>query len=399
MLGDVDEAVKVALPILEDLFKMPARGPPEGSPQWISTMKSNPHLITFRLMDEYFELMRAKIKWEESNTAKDDGSPTLTPKEKQWVDKGIWTKYEKKKRAEVLKETTRLMEHHANFKYLRAGGVTYALRRMRDNNVYPLKMNPKYMPCGPDKKRLSWNNLSKCRRMFRAYYCSAEGVLMTQDKAREILIYIFYGTAKYLKKAVPCLAVLHKKLVTGMHRFTVEHKVRHNFRKFIDLIETRPELKRFLTDKGKGSPPVELLVAVEAGLRMTAKDKYAMGTFAYVSKDHYFKVELWRKREAFIGACRLVLGCGNYLKYISYRWDDYIMRGRLTKTFLARHWKITNGESDALSTHFVDNFGDSQMLLRHYPTTPREKKTKSKKQQAKPTRIYDSEEEEWKDLE
>ena len=400
LLGDVEEAVKVALPILEDLFKMPARGPPEGSPQWISTMKSNPHLITFQMMDDYFELMRAQIKWEESNSLNGDGYPMLTPKEKQLVAKGKWPKYAKKPRATVMKETRRCMSHHANFKFMRTGGVTYAFGRMRENNVTPLKMNPKFMPVSADGQRLSWNNYSKCLRMFRAYYCNAAGIHMTQDMARELLIYAFYGKAKYLKSYKPCLAVLHKKLVTGMHRFTVEHKVRHNFGKFVDLIEHQPELKPFLTDKGQGTPPVELLVAVEAGLRMTAKDKFAMGTTAYNSKDHYHKVELWRKREAYIGACRLVLGCGNYLKYVSYRWDDYIMRGRLTKTFLARHWKITNGESDALSAHFADDFEDSQMIPSHYPPR-RGKKTKPKSntKETQSKRVYDSDEEEWKDLE
>ena len=105
---------------------------------------------------------------------------------------------------------------------------------------------------------------------------------------------------------------------------------------------------------------MEYLIALEAGLRMTAKDKSAMGKFGYSSRENYHKIELWRKREAYIGVCRLILGCGNYLKYVSYRWADYVLRGQLGKTFLARHWRLTNGESDALSSAFPDDFSSSR---------------------------------------
>ena len=256
-LGNCEEATDVVLPILEDLFEMPARGPPEGSPQWLATMKSNPHLITFQMMDKYDELMRAYIKDCEANTGRDDGFPTLLPHEETMLKREEYNhlKYKEVPRSEVLNSTRRLMEQHSNFKFMRAGGVNYSLGRMRNKGVIPYKMNPKYMPeawGGSDGKKI-WSNYSKNLRMFHAHYCYAQGITRTQDLARTLLIYLFYGKAKYLKKYVPCIAVLHKRLVTGMHRFTVEHKTKHNFAKFIDLLERRPKLKKFLTDKGKGT--------------------------------------------------------------------------------------------------------------------------------------------------
>ena len=237
------------------------------------------------------------------------------------------------------------------------------------------------------------------------HYCYAQGITKSQNLARQLELYLFYGKAKLLKKYLPCLQVLHKKIVNGMHRFTVEHKTRHNFAKFIDLIETKPELRPFLTDKGQGEAPLEYLVAVEAGLRMTAKDKFAMGTRAYDSEARYNSVELWRKREAYIGAARVILECKNYLKYVSYRWSDYVMRNRLHKTFMARHWKHTNGESDELKPHFVDNFGNN---VRNYPKrkvsnrrnqNDNQQKDQSENNETKKKRYWDSDDEMWKDME
>ena len=150
-------------------------------------------------------------------------------------------------------------------------------------------------------------------------------------------------------------------------------------------------------DRSTGKPPVELLVAVEAGLRLTAQDKFAMGTRAYESKERYHQIDFWRKRESYNGACRMALECGNYLKYVSYRWSDYVMRARLHKTFLARHWKFTNGESADLDSYFKNNFGDTSQNL--YPTTTSQKRDVSKSGETEARRVWDSDEEEWKDVE
>ena len=148
-----------------------------------------------------------------------------------------------------------------------------------------------------------------------------------------------------------------------------------------------------------GTPPTQYLVAVEAGLRMTSKDKQAMGTFAYSSKEKYHSVDLWRKREAYIGVSRLILGCPNYLKYVSYRWSDYVMRNRLTKTFLARHWKLTNGESNLLDTHFADDFGGHTHTSYKGPAQPASKVIKGKTKEIQSTWYYDSDEDQWKERE
>ena len=107
--------------------------------------------------------------------------------------------------------------------------------------------------------------------------------------------------------------------------------------------EKNPDWKKFLQDKGEGQAPDEYVIAVENGLRSFGSDPNALGKFAMASKQEWHKVEMWRKRECYIAAARHILGLPGYLKYIVFRWSDYISRGAMTKTFETRHQPITNG--------------------------------------------------------
>ena len=106
----------------------------------------------------------------------------------------------------------------------------------------------------------------------------------------------------------------------------------------------RPQYKDYLTDKGAGNPPLEFLVALEQGLREYASvDRAAFGSYANFNFREYTLVELWRKREAYIGLVRYVFAKGNYSKYVNYNWADYTLRLASCKTFEVRHWPYTNG--------------------------------------------------------
>ena len=110
----------------------------------------------------------------------------------------------------------------------------------------------------------------------------------------------------------------------------------------------RPRLTKFVKDKGVDKPPMEYMLAIEQGLRRYSLDKFAFGTFANHTYEEYTAVDIWRKREAYIGVVRYVLGKGNYAKYVNFKWEDYIMRSHLTKTFQVRHAPYTDGTNDEL---------------------------------------------------
>ena len=171
--GDVDAAAKLVLPILEDLFQMPGRGPAEGSPQWISTMQSNPHLITFEMMDKYDSLMRTYLKHCDRISPNDNGYPELKPKEQDMFSQnGRYKspKYKAVPRNNVLKGTRRLMGRHPCFKFMRNGGVLHALARCKDANEFPYKMKPEHMPVdSATMEPLQWCNYSRFIRRFDPY--------------------------------------------------------------------------------------------------------------------------------------------------------------------------------------------------------------------------------------
>ena len=104
-----------------------------------------------------------------------------------------------------------------------------------------------------------------------------------------------------------------------------------------------PEWAAYLDDKGRDEAPLAYLKAVEEGLRSFGKDPAAMGKFAMSSQVNWSQVALWRKRECYIVMCRKFLELGNYRKYVSFLWIDYLTRQAMSKTFVNRHLQYTDG--------------------------------------------------------
>ena len=194
-------------------------------------------------------------------------------------------------------------------------------------------------------------------------FCRSGPVKYAYDQCKK-------GMGKLRKFPMKVLRIIHKKITQERNRFTVAKKIEHRFRGFLKLLRDRsftmsvlpfnnsqliimfalitayrPELKKFLTDRGVGQAPLEYLVALEQGMRAYASaDRAAFGTYAYFNFEEYTGVELWRKREAYTGLVRYVLGCANYSKYVNYNWNDYVLRLKTGKTFMQRHWDITKGK-------------------------------------------------------
>ena len=118
------------------------------------------------------------------------------------------------------------------------------------------------------------------------------------------------------------------------------------------------EWTAFLNDNGDGSPPVEYLMLVEDGLRASSEDIYVMGTKPLRSPEHWGKnVDTWRKIESYIALARFLLGCSQeYKQWDCFRFEDYVQRMSLTKTFDTRHYPLSDGQDDK-------NFGEGSMFF------------------------------------
>ena len=158
-------------------------------------------------------------------------------------------------------------------KYLRAGGVAYAIQQMRDLNEFPVRIH-----ASPDNTlETDWNNFSEILWKFAIHYLASEGLTETSEESRAILVYIFHGeyvfSRRKIKKAVkmtiqvnkPIIHALHFNLTANRSRF-VQH-VEEHFHEFFKVLDDHPEYEKYLDDRGKAVVPRLLLIAVERGVR------------------------------------------------------------------------------------------------------------------------------------
>ena len=175
---------------------------------------------------------------------------------------------------------------------------------------------------------------------------------MSQDMTRQVLLYLCYGSYEDKGKEFPIIRCLHYKTIQGRHRFG--KYVNSHFEKFIQGVKQHPEWTKFFDDLGKGDAPIEYLVLVEIGLRSFGNDIHAMGSRAMDSKERWFAADLWRKREAYIVAIRLIREHLSYPQWDCYKLEDYSERQALHKTFVIRHFPLSNGDSNRLEGHLAD---------------------------------------------
>ena len=189
----------------------------------------------------------------------------------------------------------RATKTHGSLSFLRQHSFNAAITKMKNACLYPVKL----------KGGTMWNNFPQCMYTLHVYYCELEGLARTQQLARKVLLYIFYGTYTEKGKAFPIIRCLHYKIIQGRHRFG--KYVKQHFGKFIEELNNKhPEWKSFFDDLGTGKAPVEYLVLVEQGLRSFGSDIHAMGSNCMKSKKRWFEVPVWRKREAYIALIRSI---------------------------------------------------------------------------------------------
>ena len=86
--------------------------------------------------------------------------------------------------------------HHL-LTFLRALPVQDAVERMKNLNLSPKQVKGRDMPNG-----IAFNNFVQVNNTFCAFYCDAEGLSKTSVLAREVLLFLFYGTYSTKKRYV-----------------------------------------------------------------------------------------------------------------------------------------------------------------------------------------------------
>jgi hypothetical protein len=143
---------------------------------------------------------------------------------------------------------------------------------------------------------------------------------------RQVLLYIFYGTYQTdWGNPAPIVGAIHYDIQNGSYRFcgTVEIA----FKQLLEILRADPKQGELLTDLGEGTASEAYLVAVEAGLRNTAKmrvnifPKNCMASYA-----DWSNVAIWRKRQCYLYFVRHFRKRPSYKKWDHFRWEDFIER-------------------------------------------------------------------------
>ena len=86
--------------------------------------------------------------------------------------------------------------HHL-LSFLRAVPVKEAVEIMKNMNLSPKQVKGHDMPNG-----IAFDNFVQVNVTFHAIYCDAEGLSKSSVLAREVLLYLFYGTYSTKKRYV-----------------------------------------------------------------------------------------------------------------------------------------------------------------------------------------------------
>ena len=351
--GDVNSAVLTVLPILEKVFTMPPDKCPEGSEAWFKSMiaEARYDCVTHRRYTCFVNIcannirfpFKACVKYERLMSARiakciadgnDDGFPIAKEDE---IPSDTKQYSLNPKRVSNPNATCA----HSNLPFLRAHSVQVGVDGLKNRGLYPVELRPGDTP----DKAQPWNNFAQVMYTFHVLYCDAEGLTTTNNLAREVLLYVFYGSwfppGQKIERPWPVIRCLHKKVIAGRHRFG--KYVKNHFGEFIDTLTNHKDWKSFMLDKGEGTAPMKYLILIEKGLRSFGMDIHAMGSGAMRTRAKWAAVPVWRKREAYIALVRVVLERDSYRQWDCFALQDYVERINATKTFVKRHLPLSDG--------------------------------------------------------
>lgn len=182
--------------------------------------------------------------------------------------------------------------------FLRRVSHTKAINALKEAHLFPLKMNPDTRHDGTP-----WNNFAHVIYHYHVFYCVSEGLHRTSLTARQVLVYLFHGTAapedtlRGVKRA-PVIRILHHACNNGKHLASRTNLLKH-FSKLLKVIEENPDMIKLLTDKGKTKAPKIFLAYMEDGLRRIAESTGCMGRVSMSSPTAWSETPTCKKREVY----------------------------------------------------------------------------------------------------
>ena len=166
-------------------------------------------------------------------------------------------------------------------------------------------------------------------RYYWYLYCKAEGLHPSHQRAREVLLYIFYAKPLFQGREVPCIHIIHRCMQAGTYRFVCPvcsttthwscdvHPRRFRepevlFKEALEIMREHEPAVHWLTDKGTnetdGGPVYAAFkVALETAMRRIAKSGSRLFKLKDIrTKDAWIKTDVWRKHRCLLYLIRYI---------------------------------------------------------------------------------------------
>jgi len=301
--GNVQKALKVALPALEVAFGMPPTRPPRGSPGWIRFMRANIDQASFADLSEFEAVFKAFLR-NQKRQGDHKGRPRVLPGESLQFDE-IYEAPSKKDRGEGMLSPL-VSTPHTHLKGLRRVPHNKAITKLRNAGYWPCAVSANNCPTGQ-----AYDNFVKVKYKYWIEYCIAEGLTRTHERARRALLYVFYATPMFRGKHSDVIRIIHTGMFSGTHRFGNANAPKC-FDRLLNILRKNKQAQTWLTDKGASEGvPVEYLAAVSSHTRMAIRN----GTYGHTQS------YVWPYTIA-----RMAIRNGTYGHTQSYVWPYAILR-------------------------------------------------------------------------
>ena len=252
--GNVNKALKVALPALEAAFRMPPTRPPQGTPAWIRYMCENLGDATFLDLSLYDEIFKAFLQ-QQRRQGDHKGRPRVLPGESLEFNE-VYTAPSKQDRGANMLSPT-VSTPHIHLPGQRRVSHNQAITKLRNAGFWPCAVSAKNCPTGQP-----YDNFVKVRYKYWIEYCIAEGLTRSNDRARRALLYVFYAKPVFRGKPSDVIRIIHTGMFSGTHRFGNANAPKC-FARLLNILQKNKAAKTWLTDRGANkNVPVPYLAAV-----------------------------------------------------------------------------------------------------------------------------------------
>ena len=257
----MSKATNTLLPILEELYAMPALKIQDGVAD-LERKLLRPMEATIQDLLQHEDLLQT---WIQKMQAQGDalGRPRLRPGEV--VVTGTYKMKDVKSRVGLL--SPKALSPHHKLSPMRAIAVKGMISGLLNRGLIPCAVKAGNTPSGS-----RFDNFNQVLYTAWVLYVDYEGLTRFHELARQTLTFLFHGTFTTKSGcAAPIIRYIHQAMQLVAYRFT--HNIDTHFKGIMTYLNDHKSYTKFLDDGGRTKVPKRYLALWEKGFRNAAISK------------------------------------------------------------------------------------------------------------------------------